>query len=187
MARELTEPTCSSAWTISASSRASERERRWGGRSGMGFSRGRTGNGPAAYRVPGRLASAPASRRAGRGRLLRERADRGAERLPPRAGQPPEGARQLERLPLPRARPGRPVAAEALEEVVDPHPERGRGQPVGRQQAGAGLVLVGLPGADPEQAGRLVPRQAELEPASAQAGGGGAGRPPPAPAGRGGG
>ena len=63
--------------------------------------------------------------------------------------------------------------AEALEEVVDPDPERGRdrGQPVGRQQAGAGLVLVGLLGADPEQAGQLVPGQAELEPASAQAGG----------------
>ena len=55
----------------------------------------------------------------------------------------------------------------------DPDPERGRdrGQPVGRQQAGAGLVLVGLLGADPEQAGQLVLGQAELEPASAQAGG----------------
>ena len=41
----------------------------------------------------------------------------------------------------------------------------------GRQQAGAGLVLVRLLGADPEQAGQLVPGQAELEPASAQAGG----------------
>src|SRR3954447_25245268 len=124
--------------------------------------------------------SAPASRRAGGGRLLRERADHGGERLPPRAGQPPEGARQLERLPLPRRRPGRPVPAEALEEVAPPAPEGGgdRGQPVGRQQAGAGLVLVGLLGADPEQAGQLVLGQAELEPASAQAGGDGGGAPP---------
>ena len=33
------------------------------------------------------------------------------------------------------------------------------------------LLGVGLLGADPEQAGQLVPGQAELDPASAQAGG----------------
>src|SRR3954447_9197104 len=101
-----------------------------------------------------------------------KRARQPGERLLLRAGEGGEAARQLEQPPLPGARPGGLVLAQALEEVARLDPERlcDGVEPAGRDPVHAPLVLVRLLVGDPDQLGQLLLGHPEREPALAHLG-----------------